>query len=98
MRSALGTDAGGADLKSSAIVPVVIILTVVGYGGDVLVMSTPSTLSTPSTPSTLSTLSTTSDPHHALHTHYIYSRVRRIKSSGGGAKLMILIYIIIFVI
>jgi hypothetical protein len=33
VRGALGTGAGGADLKSSATVPVVIILTVVGAGG-----------------------------------------------------------------
>jgi hypothetical protein len=48
---------GGAGLKSSATVPVVIILTVAGYGdGDALV---------------LSTLSTTSDPHTAPRTtHY----------------------------
>ncbi len=56
VHSALGTGAGGAGLKSSATVPVVIILTVVGCGGGVLVLST------------LSTLSTTSDPHYALRT------------------------------
>ena len=38
----MGTGAGGAGLKSSATVPVVIILTVVRYGGGVLALSTTS--------------------------------------------------------